>query len=238
MLRAMSEKALTIPSVVIDRLVRGRAAANMLLVIGASALIAIAAQVAIPIPFTPVPLTLQPLAVILVGVVLGSTRGAAAAVLYLLEGISGLPVFAQGHGGAIWLLGPTAGFLYSCPFAAWVAGFVSERGWGSSIVRAVTGMLLALGVIYLGVVAFRKMFLAILAVIWIAAAFLIPSGNVFHYPIHVLGIGLLIAAVILFLKPKDYDAHDVEVSGLYWHFVDLVWMFIFPLVYLLDVNPK
>jgi biotin transport system substrate-specific component len=150
MLRAMREKALTIPSVVIDRLVRGRAAANMLLVVGASALIAIAAQVAIPLPLTPVPLTLQPLAVILIGVVLGSTRGAAAAVLYLLEGFSGLPVFAQGHGGALWLLGPTAGFLYSYPFAAWAAGFVSERGWGSSVLRAVTGMLLALGVIYLG----------------------------------------------------------------------------------------
>lgn len=150
MLRAMSEKALTIPSVVIDRLVRGRAAANMLLVVGASALIAVAAQVAIPLPLTPVPLTLQPLAVILIGVVLGSTRGAAAAVLYLLEGFSGLPVFAQGHSGALWLLGPTAGFLYAYPFAAWVAGFVSERGWGSSIIRALTGMLLALGVIYLG----------------------------------------------------------------------------------------
>ncbi|MFL6246014.1 MAG: biotin transporter BioY [Thermoanaerobaculia bacterium] len=146
----MSEKALTIPSVVIDRLVRGRAAADMLLVIGASALIAIAAQVAIPLPFTPVPLTLQPLAVIFIGVALGSTRGAAAAALYLLEGFSGLPVFAQGHGGAMWLVGATAGFLYSYPFAAWVAGFVSERGWGSSIVRAITGMLLALGVIYLG----------------------------------------------------------------------------------------
>lgn len=146
----MSDKALTIPSVVIDRLVRGRAAANMLLVVGASALIAIAAQVAIPLPFTPVPLTLQPLAVIFIGVALGSTRGAAAAALYLLEGFSGLPVFAQGHGGPAWLLGATAGFLYSYPFAAWVAGFVSERGWGSSIVRALTGMLLALGVIYLG----------------------------------------------------------------------------------------
>ena len=146
----MTEKAVTIPSVVLDRLVRGRAAADMLLVIGASALIAIAAQVAIPLPFTPVPLTLQPLAVIFVGVALGSTRGAAAAALYLLEGFSGLPVFAQGHGGPMWLLGATAGYLYSYPFAAWVAGFVSERGWGSSIVRSVTGMLAALTVIYLG----------------------------------------------------------------------------------------
>ena len=93
-----------------------------------------------------------------------------------------------------------------------------------------------IGVIYLGVVALRKWFLPILAVIWIAAAFLIPSGNVFHYPIHVLGIALLVAAIILFLKPKDYDAYDVEVSGLYWHFVDLVWMFIFPLVYLMSTK--
>jgi len=150
MLHVMNEKAMTIPAVVTQRLVRGRVAADMLLVVAASALIAVAAQVAIPLPFTPVPLTLQPLAVIFIGVTLGSTRGAAAAMLYLLEGFSGLPVFAQGHGGAIWLLGATAGYLYSYPFAAWLAGFVSERGWGSSILRAITGMLLALGVIYLG----------------------------------------------------------------------------------------
>ena len=150
MLSPMNEKATTIPALITERLVRGRVAADMLLVVAASALIAIAAQVAIPLPFTPVPLTLQPLAVILVGVTLGSTRGAAAAMLYLLEGFSGLPVFALGHGGPATLLGPTAGFLYAYPLAAWLAGFISERGWGSSIVRAITGMLLALGVIYLG----------------------------------------------------------------------------------------
>lgn len=146
----MNQKAMTIPAIVIERLVRGRVAAEMLLVIAASAVIALAAQVAIPLPFTPVPLTLQPLAVILIGVTLGSTRGAAAATLYLLEGFSGLPVFAQGHGGALVLLGSTAGFLYSYPFAAALAGFVSERGWGSSMIRAITGMLVALGVIYAG----------------------------------------------------------------------------------------
>src|SRR5687767_963343 len=83
---AMNEKVATIPSVVIERVVRGRAAVDMLLVIGASALIAISAQVAMPLPFTPVPLTLQPLAVIFIGAALGATRGAAAAALYLLEG--------------------------------------------------------------------------------------------------------------------------------------------------------
>ena len=93
-----------------------------------------------------------------------------------------------------------------------------------------------IGVIYLGVVAFRKWFLPVLAILWAAGYFLIPADNVFHYGIHALGLGLIVAAIILFLKPKDYDAQDVEVSGLYWHFVDLVWMFIFPLVYLLSTK--
>jgi cytochrome c oxidase subunit III len=93
-----------------------------------------------------------------------------------------------------------------------------------------------IGVIYLGVVALRKWFLPILAACWIGGYFLIPSNSVFHYGIHVLGLGLIVAAVILFLKPKDYDADDVEVAGLYWHFVDLVWMFIFPLVYLMSTR--
>jgi len=140
----------TIPHILDERVIRGRAVVNTLTIIGASILIALAAQVAIPIPGSPVPLTLQPIAVLLVGVTLGAWRGSAAAALYLLEGISGLPVFAQGHAGPVWLIAPTAGYLWSYPFAAWLAGFVSQRGWGSSIVRSVSGMLLALGVIYLG----------------------------------------------------------------------------------------
>ena len=93
-----------------------------------------------------------------------------------------------------------------------------------------------IGVIYLGVVALRKWFLAILGVIYVGAYFAIPSDNVFHYGVHVLLLGLIVSAIILFLKPKDYDAHDVEVSGVYWHFVGLVWMFIFPLVYLMSTK--
>lgn len=146
----MLNKAATIPSALLTRFVRGRVALDVTLVVGASALIAIAAQIAVPVSFSPVPLTLQPLAVLLVGVTLGSVRGAAAAALYLLEGFGGLPVFSQGHGGPMWLAGPTAGYLYSYPFAAWLAGWLSERGWGSTTLRAVCGMLAALGVIYLG----------------------------------------------------------------------------------------
>ena len=140
----------TIPSVLGARLVRGRAAVNILLIAGASILIAIAAQIAIPVPLSPVPLTLQPIAVLLIGVALGSSRGAAAAALYLFEGASGLPVFAQGHGGAFWLVSATAGYLWSYPLAAWVAGWFSERGWGRATLRATTGMLFALAVIYAG----------------------------------------------------------------------------------------
>src|SRR5437763_16705124 len=140
----------TIPSILIDR-IRGRAALNMLFIAGASVLIAIAAQISVPIPHSPVRLTMQPLAVLLVGVVLGSWRGAAAAALYLMEGLGGLPVFAQGHGGVFWLTaGPTAGYLLSYPFAAFVAGWMSERGWGSTISRSIAGMLAALAVIYAG----------------------------------------------------------------------------------------
>jgi biotin transport system substrate-specific component len=142
-------KATTIPSA-LSSAIRGRAALDVLMIAGASVLIAIAAQIAIPVPFSPVPLTMQPLAVLLVGVTLGSTRGAAAAALYLLEGFAGLPVFAQGHGGALWLTAATAGYLWSYPTAAWLAGWFSERGWGSTALRAIAGMLAALAVIYAG----------------------------------------------------------------------------------------
>ncbi len=141
---------MSIPTTLEHNVVRGRALTGVALVLGASLLIALAAQIAIPIPFTPVPLTMQPLAVLIVGVVLGSRRGAAAAILYLLEGLSGLPVGAQGHGGPLWLIGPTAGYLYSYPLAAFIAGWFSERGWGNNIVRAFCAMLIALAVIYIG----------------------------------------------------------------------------------------
>jgi cytochrome c oxidase subunit 3 len=93
-----------------------------------------------------------------------------------------------------------------------------------------------IGVIYLGVVSLRKKFLPILLVLWLAAWLGTPADSVFHIGAHALLIGAIVSAVILFLKPKDYDAHDVEIAGLYWHFVDLVWMFIFPLVYLMSTR--
>ena len=122
------------------------------------------------------------------------------------------------------------------PFANPWAPSVPQFGGTFFTLTGMHMLHVTIGVIYLGVVALRKKFLPILAVLWIAGYFLIPSNNVFHYGIHALLIGLVVATVILVLKPKDYDAHDVEVSGLYWHFVDLVWMFIFPLVYLMSTK--
>src|SRR4051795_7043527 len=104
----MNARATTIPNTLLTRIVRGRAALDVLSVLVASAIIAIAAQIAIPIPGTVVPLTMQPLAVLLVGVTLGSTRGAAAAALYLMEGFSGMAVFAPGPGGAVLACGTNA----------------------------------------------------------------------------------------------------------------------------------
>jgi cytochrome c oxidase subunit 3 len=93
-----------------------------------------------------------------------------------------------------------------------------------------------LGVIYLGIIALRRKFIPILLACWLAAWLATPAYSPFHYAAHVLLIAAVVASVILWLKPKVYDAADVEVAGLYWHFVDLVWMFIFPLVYLMSTK--
>jgi biotin transport system substrate-specific component len=101
-------------------------AGKAFLAVGATAFVALCAHVSFPLYFTPVPITLQTLAVILVGLTLGPTLGFSAMVLYLAEGALGLPVFSPnaGPGGIIQLLGPTAGFLVSYPLAAAAAGFV------------------------------------------------------------------------------------------------------------------
>jgi biotin transport system substrate-specific component len=91
--------------------------------------VAICARVTLPLPFTPVPLTLQNFGVLLVGLSLGSRRGFAALLLYLAEGAAGMPVFnPAGLGGIAQLLGPTGGYLLAYPFVAAIAGLIMERG--------------------------------------------------------------------------------------------------------------
>jgi biotin transport system substrate-specific component len=116
-----------------------------------AALTAAAAQVSIPLPFTPVPFTLQPMVVLLGGAVLGSRLGMSAQVLYLLVGIAGLPVFAASPAlpqGALRLLGPTGGYLISYPFAAFAAGWLAERGFDRRYLTSVIAMACGLAVVF------------------------------------------------------------------------------------------
>ena len=102
---------------------------QLAVVIGGSAVIAVCARLVVPLPFTPVPLTLANFGVLLVGLSLGSKRGFAAAALYLGWGAMGLPVFSPaGVGGLAQLFGPTGGYLLAYPVVAFVAGWLAERG--------------------------------------------------------------------------------------------------------------
>lgn len=144
---AHQTKTATLPSYVIEKFAHESISMNLLMIAAGSFLLAASAQISIPM--FPVPMTMQPLAVLLVGAALGSKRGFAAGVLYLLEGASGLPVFASGRGGAAVLIGPTAGYLFAFPIAAAIAGFFAERAWIGSVSRTILGMSLALATILL-----------------------------------------------------------------------------------------
>jgi biotin transport system substrate-specific component len=113
------------------------------LVVGFSLLTALAAQVVIPLPWTPVPLTGQTFAVLLTGALLGSRLGALAMLAYLVEGAVGLPFFRGGAGGAHYLFfSPTAGYLFAFPAAAFVTGYLAERGWDRRFATAAAAMAL------------------------------------------------------------------------------------------------
>jgi biotin transport system substrate-specific component len=102
------------------------------LVISGSLVVALAARVTLPLPFTPVPLTLSNFAVLLVGLLLGRRAGFAALMLYLAEGAAGLPVFSPvGLGGIAQMVGPTGGYLMAYPVVAYLAGWLAERNRSS-----------------------------------------------------------------------------------------------------------
>jgi biotin transport system substrate-specific component len=127
--------------------------------IAATAFVALCAHISIPLGFTPVPITLQPFAVLLLGLVLAPGLSFAALCLYLLEGASGLPVFSpHGLGGIAQLFGPTGGYLLAAPFAAAVAGLIYRDGKRKllfAIAGAAAGdiILLAIGALWLGLLA-------------------------------------------------------------------------------------
>lgn len=118
-----------------------------LMVLGGSFLIALAAQVSVPM--FPVPMTLQTLAILVVGLTYGARLGAATLLAYLAEGAMGLPVFANGGAGLAYMAGPTAGFLAGFVLMAWMAGYASDRGWTRGLIGAALTTLTASAVLYI-----------------------------------------------------------------------------------------
>lgn len=122
---------------------------DTLLVITGSILIALSAKVAFPVPFSPVPVTGQTFAVLLMGALLGSRRGVLAVLAYMAEGISGLPVFTGAGAGFVYLLGPTGGYIAGFAAAAGITGLLAEKGWDRNIFTTAAAMAAGSAAIYL-----------------------------------------------------------------------------------------
>lgn len=164
------------------------------LVLAFGTLMALFARIAIYLPFTPVPITGQTLGVLLIGALLGSRRGALALLVYLAEGLAGLPVFAGGTSawspsslGMPTIIGPTAGYLFSYPLAAWLVGWLAERGWDRSFWRAALAMAGGEVVIYVVGLSWLAFYVGPAAAIPLGLLPFIP-GDVFK---------LLLAATVL-----------------------------------------
>jgi biotin transport system substrate-specific component len=164
-------------------------------------LVALSAQVVVPVPFSPVPMTLQPLAVLAVGGLLGGAGGLLALVLYLMLGVLGLPVFAPGGlPGALRLIGPTGGYLLAFPLAAGLTGVLAGRAlaYGRVTGKAVLGVLLACA---LGMVIIHAGGVAQLALLGGDPALAVRVGFVPFLTGDLLKVGLA-AAVILAVGPR------------------------------------
>jgi biotin transport system substrate-specific component len=122
---------------------------DVFLILAGSLLVALFARIEIPLPFSPIPITGQTFAVLLVGATLGSKRGAAAMIAYLTEGGLGLPFFAGGASGFSTLTGATAGYLVGFVGAAYVIGLLAERGLERSVRTSIIPFLVGAFIIYI-----------------------------------------------------------------------------------------
>jgi biotin transport system substrate-specific component len=123
-------------------------ARDLFLVLVGSMVIGLSAQLAVYLPFTPVPISGQTFAILLVGASLGSRRGASSVLAYIVQGAVGFPVFAGGLAGLAVVLGPRGGYLFGMVLAAFVVGWLLERGWNRGILRVSAAMVLGSAAIY------------------------------------------------------------------------------------------
>ena len=146
-------------STILDQVSMRAGSANLwtgvqaLSVVFVAVLTASAAQLSFPLPFTPVPFTIQPMVVLIGAAALGSRLGALSQILYLMLGIAGLPVFAfspELPQGFARLLGPTGGYLMAYPLAAFVTGLLAERGLDRRYLSSILAMAVGLSVIFAG----------------------------------------------------------------------------------------
>jgi biotin transport system substrate-specific component len=121
---------------------------DVVLVIGGSLLIGLSAQIAVKLPFSPVPITCQTLAVLMAGALLGRVHGSLCVLAYITEGAAGLPVFALGRSGLAVLAGPSGGYLIGFAVAAYITGFLAEKGWDRRFSTTILAMLLGNATIY------------------------------------------------------------------------------------------
>lgn len=118
------------------------------LVLAGSALLALSARFSFYLPFSPVPVTGQTFAVIFIGALYGSKRGALTAAAYGIEGAIGLPVFAGGAFGLVSLIGPTGGYLFGFVAAAYLTGVFAEKGWDRNLLGAAAAMMIGETVLF------------------------------------------------------------------------------------------
>ena len=179
------------PRVLVDRLIPGDGLLwDVVRIATANLLLVACAQIALPLPWTPVPITGQTFGVMMVGALLGARRSAIALGLYLLEGAAGLPVFQPfGLPGAARLLGPTAGYLWAFPVAGYVTGWLIERGEDRGLVRLASSFIAGQSLILVGGCAW----LAVLNGLDIRAA--LAAGALPFAPGELIKISLAMAAV-------------------------------------------
>ena len=122
---------------------------EVILLVGFNLLLVATANIAIPLPFSLVPITGQTFGVLLAAMALGSSRGVAVVALYLAEGASGLPVFAGGAGGVQHFFGPTGGYLLGFLPAAWLVGALAERGWDRTYFKSLFTLLAGPALIFI-----------------------------------------------------------------------------------------